>query len=179
MNTRSITRRGFIVRAAMVAPVLARPRRLFADSTTRALSFVHTHTSERLHVEYFRGGQYLRDAMSSVNHFLRDFRTGDVHDIEPGLLDVLHEIVRVTGAARPFQVISGYRSSLTNAALRKHSEGVAAASLHMTGQAIDIRVADVPLAKLRASALALRRGGVGYYPTSDFVHIDTGRVRAW
>ena len=109
----------------------------------------------------------------------RDFRTGDVHAIDTGLLDLLHNLTTVTETTRPFQVISGYRSPATNAMLRQVSEGVAAGSLHMQGLAIDIRLADVPLGKLRKAALAMKRGGVGYYPASDFVHVDTGRVRAW
>lgn len=174
------SRRGFITAVATALPVLAMPRLLLADSSaTRALSFVHTHTSERLQVEYFSGGAYLRDALAAVDRFLRDFRTGDVHPIDPGLLDLLHHLMNATSSTRPFQVISGYRSPVTNSALRARSEGVAAGSLHMKGQAIDIRLADVPLAKLRAAALDLGRGGVGYYPASDFVHVDTGRVRTW
>ncbi|MEO7888979.1 MAG: DUF882 domain-containing protein [Vicinamibacterales bacterium] len=145
----------------------------------RGLNFVHTHTAERLQVEYFSGGRYLPDALATVNHFLRDFRTGDIHVIEPALLDLLHQLASTTKAARPFQVISGYRSPVTNAMLRQHSEGVASGSLHMKGQAIDIRLADVPLASLHRAALALRLGGVGYYPSSDFVHVDVGRVRSW
>lgn len=175
-----VSRRRFLAVVAGAAPVLAMPGWLLADEmSTRALSFVHTHTAERLSVEYFTRGQYLPDALSTVNQFLRDFRTGEVHEIDRGLLDLLHGLVRTTGATRPFQVISGYRSPVTNAALRQRSEGVAAGSLHMKGQAIDIRVADVPLRKLREAALSLHAGGVGYYPGSDFVHVDTGRVRFW
>jgi len=146
---------------------------------TRALRFAHTHTGERLAVEYFSRGDYLPDALSTVNYFLRDFRTGDVHDIDAGLLDLLHQLHAVTGSAKPFQVISGYRSPVTNQRLRQKSEGVAAGSLHMQGQAIDIRLADIPLPKLRNAARTARRGGVGFYPASDFVHVDTGRVRTW
>jgi uncharacterized protein YcbK (DUF882 family) len=119
------------------------------------------------------------DALATVNHFLRDFRTSEVHVIDPSLLDLLHELAGITGSTQPFQVISGYRSPATNEMLRRHSEGVAAGSLHMKGQAIDIRVAGVPLDALHRAALDLRRGGVGYYPASDFVHVDTGRVRRW
>lgn len=163
------------------APALMMPGVLGARTPagTRALSFVHTHTSERLTAEYFQQGRYVPDALAALNHVLRDFRTGEVHTIEPGLFDLLHELASVTGATRPFQIISGYRSPLTNAALRLRSEGVAAGSLHMVGQAIDVRLADVPLARLRDAALALKRGGVGYYPGSNFVHVDTGRVRSW
>ena len=107
----------------------------------RALRFTHTHTGERLAIEYFSGGTYVPDALSTVNHFLRDFRTGDIHEIDPALLDLLHGLATVTETSRPFQVISGYRSPATNEMLRHRSEGVAAGSLHMKGQAIDIRLA--------------------------------------
>ncbi len=176
----SLSRRDFITTLAAAIPMAAVPRRLLAEAgPSRTLSFAHTHTGERLTVEYFSGGSYLDDALTIVNHFLRDFRTNDVHTIDPGLLDLLHRLTALTQTARPFQVISGYRSPATNAMLRQRSEGVAAGSLHMTGLAIDVRLADVPLAKLRKAAIEAGRGGVGYYPASDFVHVDTGRVRAW
>ena len=174
------SRREFFRTLAVAVPLAAAERRLHAAAAgTRALRFDHTHTGERLSVEYFSGGSYLPDALTTVNHFLRDFRTGDVHDIDPGLLDLLYGLRETTGTNRPFQVISGYRSPATNEMLRHHSEGVAAGSLHMKGQAIDIRLGDVPLRALRQAALDARRGGVGYYPSSDFVHVDTGRVRRW
>lgn len=179
-----ISRRRFISSVAVSLPIFAASRRVTAWSNLsatepRALELVHTHTSERLEVEYFSGGRYLPDALQTVNQFLRDFRTGDVHAIDPALLDVLHQSTTTTETAKAFQVISGYRSPVTNEMLRHRSEGVAAGSLHMKGQAIDIRLPDIPLARLRAAALAVGRGGVGYYPASDFVHVDTGRVRTW
>lgn len=180
-----LSRRHFVSSLAAAVPLLAAPARLHARTAaattteTRALKFAHTHTGEHLAVEYFEKGDYVPDALATVNHFLRDFRTGDVHAIDTGLLDLLHNLTTVTETTRPFQVISGYRSPATNAMLRQVSEGVAAGSLHMQGLAIDIRLADVPLGKLRKAALAMKRGGVGYYPASDFVHVDTGRVRAW
>jgi len=165
---------------AAAVPMLATPRRLLAGSVSaRSLRLTHTHTGERLAVEYFSGGTYQQDAIATVNHFLRDFRTSEVHAIDPDLLDLLHGVTDLTGSTQPFQVISGYRSPATNDMLRHRSEGVASGSLHMKGQAIDIRLGDVPLATLRKAALAVRRGGVGYYPASDFVHVDTGRVRTW
>jgi uncharacterized protein YcbK (DUF882 family) len=173
------SRRTFAAALMSAVPVLAAPGRLFARSATRALDFTHTHTGERLAIEYFIEGAYVPDALTTVDHFLRDFRTGDVHSIDPHLLDVLYDIAGRTGSRRPFQVISGYRSPATNEVLRQRTEGVAAGSLHMQGRAIDIRLADVPLARLRDAALAAHRGGVGYYPASDFVHVDTGRVRSW
>ncbi len=174
------SRRRFVATLAGALPILAVPRSVWARSTgARALKFVHTHTGERLSVEYFGSGAYVPEALTTVNHFLRDFRTGDEHPIDPRLLDLLHHLTDLTGSTRPFQVISGYRSPATNDLLRHRSEGVASGSLHMKGQAIDIRLADVPLATLRGAALATRGGGVGYYPASDFVHVDTGRVRVW
>ena len=177
-----ISRRQFVAALAATAPMVSASRQLFASSTAlapRVLDFVHTHTGERLAVEYFSGGEYLRDALSTVNHFLRDFRTGEVYPIDPNLLDLLHQLTAKTGTSSAFQVISGYRSPATNEMPRQHSEGVAAASLHMKGQAIDVRLADVPLPKLRAAALAVGRGGVGFYPASNFVHVDTGHPRTW
>ncbi|MEQ1759310.1 MAG: YcbK family protein [Vicinamibacterales bacterium] len=174
-----LSRRRFLSAVAAV-PVLAASRPLHAASLVpRELKFLHTHTGEKLTVEYFNAGTYLPDALDTVNHFLRDFRTGDVHAIDPSLLDLLNRLTTLTESKRPFEVISGYRSPVTNAQLRSHSEGVAAHSLHMVGQAIDIRLTDVPLKNLRAAALSARIGGVGYYPASNFVHVDTGRVRYW
>ncbi len=175
-----LSRRQFVAAVAASIPALAVPGRLLAAAPgPRELRLFNLHTDERLTVEYFSLGAYLPDALATVDHFLRDFRTGDVHPIEPGLLDLLHRLVGMTDTSRPFQVISGYRSPRTNDMLRHRSEGVAANSLHMKGRAIDIRLADVPLGRLRAAALDAHTGGVGYYPASDFVHVDTGRVRHW
>jgi uncharacterized protein YcbK (DUF882 family) len=175
-----ICRRRFLTTVASVAPFLAVSRSRAADGlSSRTLRFAHTHTGERLSVEYFSDGRYVPEALTTVDYLLRDFRTGDVHGIDTALLDLLHDLTLLTDTTRPFQVISGYRSPVTNEMLRHHSEGVAAGSLHLKGQAIDIRLADVPLGMLRRAALEARRGGVGYYPASDFVHVDTGRVRAW
>jgi uncharacterized protein YcbK (DUF882 family) len=146
---------------------------------TRALSFAHLHTGERMIVEYFSADHYLPDALSAISHLLRDFRSGEAGTMDPSLLDVLHRLRQLTGSRQPFEIISAYRSATTNAALHRRSAGVAGASLHMTGQAIDVRLADVPLPRLRDAALSLRAGGVGYYAASNFIHVDTGRVRAW
>ncbi|MGE0040070.1 MAG: DUF882 domain-containing protein [Vicinamibacterales bacterium] len=172
------SRRRFLATVAIGAPAVLRARPA-AAAAARTLTFAHTHTGEHLDVEYALGGRYLPDALGAVNHFLRDFRTGDVHPIDPALLDLLYSLGRATGARRPFEVISGYRSPATNAALHARSEGVAVHSLHMEGKAIDIRLGDVPLRALRDAARAARAGGVGYYPASNFVHVDTGRVRTW
>lgn len=179
------TRREFLTRLALAAPaVLVADRAVaavdvLAGAASRSLRFHHTHTGERLAVEYFSCGSYLPDALATINRHLRDFRTGEEHVIDPALLDLLHRIQAATQTAAPFEVISGYRSPKTNQLLREKSSGVAASSLHMQGKAIDIRLHDVPLAALRAAALDLRAGGVGYYPDSQFVHVDTGRARMW
>lgn len=147
----------------------------------RALEFLHLHTGERLEVEYFSAGDYVPDALDAVNHLLRDFRTGDVAEMDPGLLDMLHRLRQTTGSRQPFQIISAYRSPQTNEMLRGRNarSGVATTSLHMRGQAVDVRLGDVGLPNLRDAALSLQAGGVGYYARSNFVHVDTGRVRNW
>jgi uncharacterized protein YcbK (DUF882 family) len=161
--------------------MLCLPRRAGAGAAPRSLCFEHTHTGESLALTYAVGDQYVASALDLIRHFLRDFRDGATHVIDPGLLDQLHLLAEVTATRAPFQVISGYRSPATNQMLQREGHGVASHSLHLQGQAIDIRLADVSLAELRDAALSLRAGGVGYYPSpeSAFVHIDTGRVRRW
>lgn len=168
-------------RRRFVAALAALPftARAALDPGPRVLHFAHLHTGERLEVEYARGADYLPDALDAVNHLLRDFRSGDVGTMDPALLDLLHALHGRAGSRRPFEIISGYRSPATNRMLHERSSGVATGSLHMRGQAIDVRLADVPLANLRDAALGLGRGGVGFYPGSNFVHVDTGRVRRW
>jgi uncharacterized protein YcbK (DUF882 family) len=175
------SRRGFLRSlGALSAASLIAPGRLLAGTREeRILSFIHTHTSEKLTVPYFADGTYLAEGLQRLHHFLRDFRTGDEHPMDPRLFDILNDLRLATRAKQPFQVISGYRSPATNSALRQPGSGVAEHSMHLEGRAIDIRLADVPSAVLRDAALELRRGGVGYYRTSDFVHVDTGRVRRW
>lgn len=143
------------------------------------LSFRHTHTDESLSVVYWRNGAYDPNALARVNYLLRDFRSGEVAMIDPSLLDILHSLGTACGN-QCFEIISGYRSPSTNAMLRKKGRGgVARHSLHMEGRAIDIRIPGLDSARLRDAALDLGLGGVGYYPIEDFVHLDTGRVRAW
>jgi uncharacterized protein YcbK (DUF882 family) len=148
-------------------------------AAARSLSFVHTHTGETLHAEYFRDGCYQDACLTQVNHLLRDFRTGDVHVIDPGLLDILFDLQTLADRDGPFEVISGYRSPKTNEMLRSLTDGVAQHSMHLQGRAIDIRLAGFSTSTLAVHARALHRGGVGFYPASDFVHVDTGRVRYW
>ena len=145
----------------------------------RTLAFVNTHTGERFADAYFENGAYVSDAMQAINRVMRDHRSNEVHAIDPRLLDQLSDLRGVVGARQPYQIISGYRSPATNSMLHERSSGVAAHSLHMDGRAIDIRVGGIGLTQLRDAAIGMRRGGVGFYPASDFVHVDTGRVRRW
>lgn len=174
------SRRSLLRAAACLAPLAVVPFPAFARTDgARRLSFYHTHTSERLSIVYAENGAYVPGALDEVNYLLRDFRSGDVHPIDPQLLDILHGIRERTGSEGTFEVISGFRSPATNQMLRHRSGGVAQKSLHLQGQAIDVRLTGVPTGQVRRAALAIRRGGVGYYPESDFVHVDTGRVRTW
>jgi uncharacterized protein YcbK (DUF882 family) len=175
-SRREVVRAGMAA-AGAVSALLVAPA--WAEASSRRVAFHNLHTGESLDAVYWEQGAYVSDALSAVNHVLRDFRTGDTYPIEPRLLDLLAALSNHVGAAGPFHVISGYRSPKTNAMLHEQSIGVASNSLHMKGLAIDIRLADVDLARLRQAALALGGGGVGYYPASDFVHVDVGPVRHW
>lgn len=146
---------------------------------TRELSFVHTHTGETLSAVYYQGGSYRTSTLERVDTFLRDFRTGEAHPIDPRVLDILFDLRVRADRDEPYQVISGYRSPRTNAALRSRSSGVAEHSLHMQGRAIDVRLGGFSTRKLHDLARQMSRGGVGFYPLSDFVHLDSGPVRFW
>jgi uncharacterized protein YcbK (DUF882 family) len=175
----SLGRRHFLAGAGIS---LFAPKPVLASAGgARTLAFDNLHTGEKLEIDYWVNGRYLPDALAEVDHVLRDFRTGEVHPIAPDLLDLLALLRTQLETVQPVSVISGYRSPLTNARLRGEHEhsGVASRSLHMRGMAIDIRVPGRSLAAVHTAALAQRGGGVGYYPTSDFVHVDVGRVRTW
>jgi len=175
------TRRQFLGSLASVSALaFAGPASALPVREERVLSFFNTHTSERLTLPYFADGTYIAGALTRLETFLRDFRTGQQHAMDPRLFDLLHELRQATRAKGPFQVISGYRSPATNTMLHESGAGgVALHSMHLQGRAIDIRVADVRTKVLRDAARELRQGGVGYYPDLDFVHVDTGRVRTW
>lgn len=145
----------------------------------RSLAFYNLHTGESLKTTFCIGHQFLPDSLREVNHLLRDHRTGEACDISPKLLVLLHDLQKLLGNRHPFHVVSGYRSPATNNLLRQHSDGVAKKSLHMQGKAIDIRLPGTQLGKLHRGAVSLKRGGVGLYSQSDFVHLDVGRVRYW
>ena len=157
------------------ALALSRPK----AKGTKVLAFRHLHTDEKLRITYWKDGAYDPSALNRINYLLRDFRNGEVYPIKPSLLDLLHEVRTKAGSDGVFEIISGYRSPRTNAMLASFSRGVAHHSLHMQGKAIDVRLEGTSLSRLQRTALSLGRGGVGYYPRSDFVHMDVGRIRRW
>ncbi|HXQ52070.1 MAG TPA: DUF882 domain-containing protein [Stellaceae bacterium] len=174
-------RRRFLVQGAaaslcfLAAPAIATPR----APLRRVVAFDHLHTGERLDIVYWADGHYQPGALRRINWLLRDFRNDAVHPIDPHLIDLLAVLRQRLGAHAPIQVLSAYRSPATNAMLASMSEGVATNSLHLQGRAIDIRLPGRPLSAVRRAALVLRGGGVGYYPRSNFVHLDVGSVRRW
>jgi uncharacterized protein YcbK (DUF882 family) len=173
ISRRRLLQSGLGVAASFAAaPVLA-------AAETRSVSFVSTHTGESLAVSYFQAGSYVTPALEQVARVLRDHRTGSIHAIDPALLDILHDLRVLADRDDTFQVISGYRSPKTNDLLRTRSGGVASRSLHMDGKAIDVRLTGFSTKKLHQLALSMKRGGVGFYAASDFIHVDTGRVRFW
>jgi uncharacterized protein YcbK (DUF882 family) len=145
----------------------------------RSLSFYNTHTGERLTVIYKRHNKYIPESLERINTILRDHRSGDIHPIDPKLMDYLYDLQTKVGNHNDVHIISGYRSPETNRKLRRNSKGVAQGSLHMQGKALDFRLPGTDTAGLRDAAKKMKRGGVGYYKKSDFIQIDTGRVRYW
>jgi len=176
-----LSRRRFLqVSAGAAAGLLITPAHAgLTRHGQRSLSLRNLHTGEKLTRTYWVDGEYLQEPLADLNHLLRDHRTGDMHPMDPRLLDMLHRLQQKVGSRRSFEIISGYRSPKTNNLLRSNSSGVAKKSLHMQGKAMDIRLPGQDLAQLRKAALSLKAGGVGYYPKSNFLHVDTGRVRYW
>ncbi len=175
------SRRSFMKWAAAAAclsafPAMAKNRVYMPE---RKLAIYNTHTSEILNVAYWEQGEYIPEAMDSLNKILRDHRTNEIAPIDRRLFDLLHVLHHRLEGKQPFHVISGFRSPASNAILTSSSPGVAKTSLHMTGQAIDIRLPECELSNLRQAAQTMGAGGVGYYPGSNFVHVDVGRIRSW
>ena len=176
--SKPIDRRSFLKIGALAG--ITRSTSVFGTNThERSLSFYNLHTSENLKTVYWAEGLYIPEALTAINHQLRDYRTGDIRNIDRRLLDVLFQLRSRLETTEPFEVISGYRSPATNALLHSNSSGVAEHSLHVEGMAADIRIPGRNLALLRKTAISMKSGGVGYYPLSQFVHLDVGRVRTW
>jgi len=168
--------------AALMAPqalALGNAKKGGISQQERKIRFYNLHTGERLAATYFAEGQYQAAELVAINKLLRDHRNGEVVAIDQRLLDQLYLLQYALAEHRPFEVISAYRSPATNQRLLKTTTGVAKKSLHMQGRAIDVRLTGVELSRLRKAAMTLKAGGVGYYPTSNFVHLDTGRYRFW
>ena len=176
-----LSRRRFLEQAALAATglIITPAYAGLSRQDPRELTLSNLHTGERLTRTYWADGEYLTESLADINHLLRDHRSNEIHPMDPQLLDMLHQLRNKVGSRKPYEIISGYRSPKTNAKLRSKSGGVAKRSLHMQGKAIDIRLPGHDLAKLRQAALSLKAGGVGYYPRSNFLHVDTGRVRHW
>lgn len=179
VHRRDVLKIGAIGALAATMPFLPRPSFAVSGNDAWRLNFRQAHTGQTFSGVYRVGDKYLPDAFDRLNYVLRDFRTGDIFPMDPRVLDILNIIQSKTGSDKPFEILSGYRSPKTNAMLRKASTGVARNSFHMYGQALDIRLPGFSTRRLREIARSLRAGGVGFYPNSDFVHIDTGKVRTW
>lgn len=180
ISRRSFLRTGLLTATALSLPVSSVARVVDTIWPEKALSFYNTHTGERLRkAVYWAQGDYIPDTLDQINHILRDHRNDTTKPIDQELLDLLHALSRQIGTGEPIHVISGFRSPASNLLLRQQTQGVAKGSLHTSGKAVDIRIPGCDLTRLRRAAMAQKRGGVGFYPDSNFVHLDTGRVRYW
>jgi uncharacterized protein YcbK (DUF882 family) len=165
--------------AAALVAATAGTQDAVANGDTRSLTFFHTHTKETATITFRQNGQYDDQALAQLNWLLRDWRVDEKAKMDPRLFDIIWEVYREVGSREPIHVISAYRSPATNGMLRRRSRAVSEHSQHMGGKAMDIRMPDVDTGRLRAVAMRMQYGGVGYYPSSEFVHVDTGSVRAW
>lgn len=179
LSRREILRMGAAGFIAGLMPFTFVEEAVAAKHSAWRVAFRNAHTGESFSGVYRVGDKYLPDAFDRINYVLRDFRTGEVFPMDPRVIDLMVMIHDKSNSKNPFEVLSGYRSPKTNAKLRKASTGVARNSFHMYGQAIDLRIPGYRTSKVRNIAQSLRGGGVGYYSKSNFVHIDTGKVRFW
>ncbi len=180
MKTSRLSRRRLLgFGAAGLGSLIAAPAIGRTRDHERRLEMVNLHTGESVSAVIWADGAPVPEELVRVNRLMRDHRSGDVAEMDPRLLHELHEMRRLLDSGAPYHLISGYRSPRTNAALLASSSGVAENSFHVRAQAADVRLPGVDLMRVRRAARALKAGGVGYYPLTDFVHIDTGPVRFW
>lgn len=186
LETGSISRRRFLhlsagtlMAGASLTPEWAWARRQKPEAIEKKLNLYNYHTGERVKAVYWAKGDYVSETIHDINHVLRDRRTDEEIDMDPKLLDLLFDIAQKVDAREPFFIVSAYRSPKTNARLRQRRKGVAKNSQHMYGKAADFYIPGRKLSSIRRAALSLRSGGVGYYPRSHFIHVDTGPVRSW
>jgi len=177
-----MNRRSFLKIAGIASAVSLFPSIVLGKTEVpykKSLSLYNIHTGENINTTFWADGSYIPEALADMNHLLRDYRTGTATEMDIELFDLLYSIRTNLDSSKPFSIISGYRSPKTNAMLNSHSSGVAKKSLHMQGKAIDINMPGRNLADLKKVAMNIKQGGVGYYPESNFVHVDVGRVRSW
>lgn len=179
LDRRSLLKAGILAASGCIFPYTAFGALEDQQLPNRSLSLYNLHTGENLKSVYWSRGKYISEALVDINYILRDHRTGEIESIDKRLLDLLYALGKRLGIKDSFNIVSGYRSPSTNALLHKRSSGVAKGSLHQQGKAVDIRVPGCEISSLRNAAIALKGGGVGYYPSPNFVHIDVGRVRYW
>lgn len=185
MNRRSFLKAGVMAALLGMVPGTAfsavhRKDKKAKISPSRSLHFFNLHTGEKLDVTYFSKGRYSPAALRDINHLFRDYRTGTVKNIDPHLLDCLYGISqKLEARSTPFHIISGYRTPETNALLCRESCNVAKNSLHIQGKAVDIRLPNRRISAVRKVAVSMKKGGVGYYPSENFVHVDVGDIRYW
>ncbi|QOL50309.1 DUF882 domain-containing protein [Massilia litorea] len=174
---RSFLKSSVVLASAIGMPVLAKAAQ--PAPAERTLRLYNTHTGESLRSVFWAEGQFIPDALKDINKLLRDHRNDKIAEMDPKLIVLLNEVSEKFGDNQVLHIISGYRSPESNAKLAAASSGVATHSMHMDGKAIDIRMPGKDLAQLHKAAMSMKAGGVGYYPDSQFVHMDTGRVRYW
>jgi len=179
-----LTRRGILMAFAATA-VAAAPSYSNAFSLLRGggdirrLRMYSGRTGERLDTIYWIDGKYIPEALAEVNHFMRDWRNNQVKQIDTRTVDIMAAAHRLMDENEPYMLLSGYRSPQTNAMLRSQSRGVARNSLHMQGEAADLRLSSRSVSQMARAAAALQAGGVGRYSRSNFVHMDCGDHRTW
>ncbi len=190
ISQKPFTRRAFIGAGAMLAGGAAAVSAIPASAAmlsqkgaefegARRISFRNSHTGEIFSGVYRVGDKYLPDAFDKINIVMRDFRSNELFPIDPRVIDIIYTVHQMTRQSEPYEILSGYRCPKTNKGLRSNSEGVAKNSLHMTGQAVDLRLPGFDTKQIRNMAISLKAGGVGYYARSNFVHMDSGDVRTW
>ena len=174
---RSFLKSSVVLASAIGLPALAKAAQ--PAPAERTLRLYNTHTGESLRSVFWAEGQFIPDALKDINKLLRDHRNDKIAEMDPKLILLLNDVSGKFGDGQTLHIISGYRSPESNAKLAAASNGVAKHSMHMDGKAIDIRLPGKDLAQLHKAAMSMKAGGVGYYPDSQFVHMDTGRVRYW
>ena len=184
MTKKILTRRGvlaaFSATFVLSAPTYSKAAGFLRGAgDIRRFSSHNARTGESIDIIYWIEGKYVRDALSEINFYMRDWRRNEVHTIDTRAIDIIAAVHNLLDVSEPYLLLSGYRSPKTNSALRSNSRGVARNSLHMRGQAADLRLSRRSVNQIARAAQSCRAGGVGRYSRSNFVHMDCGSVRSW